>query len=181
MWAEHPTATRWQQKLDLKNRLCVPTHIKKIMLQVCDVRLWSFLTLSSSGQPADVGLDSEWCRRPDGFWSTSVSRGGMGRCRIWPDSKHTAMEVSLWESWCSGWVRVSTDSAKYMLCFCVSLWWGEPGAHFHHGPAFGTWNSYLFIFLLPFSVSLSLYCVSGMGVMQDYSLAVSACRKVFWS
>lgn len=33
--------------------------------------------------------------------------------------------------------------------------------------------------LLPLSVSLSLYCVSELGVMQDYSLAVSACRMVF--
>lgn len=31
----------------------------------------------------------------------------------------------------------------------------------------------------PFSVSLSLYCVSELGVIQDYSLAVSACRMVF--
>lgn len=30
----------------------------------------------------------------------------------------------------------------------------------------------------PFSVSLSLYCVSELGVIQDYSLAVSACHMV---
>lgn len=37
----------------------------------------------------------------------------------------------------------------------------------------------LFFFLFRFSVSLSLYCVSELGVIQDYSLAVSACRMVF--
>lgn len=39
--------------------------------------------------------------------------------------------------------------------------------------------SLFFLPLLPFSVSLSLYCVSELGVIQEYSLAVSACRMVF--
>lgn len=38
---------------------------------------------------------------------------------------------------------------------------------------------YLFNSSSLLSVSLSLYCVSELGVKQDYSLAVSACRMVF--
>lgn len=34
-------------------------------------------------------------------------------------------------------------------------------------------------FLFPLSVSLSLYCVSELGVIQVYSLALSACHMVF--
>lgn len=39
---------------------------------------------------------------------------------------------------------------------------------------------FFFFFLFPLSVSLSLYCVSELGVIQDYSLALSACHMVLF-
>lgn len=138
-------------------------------------------SLASSGESADVRVDSERCRWSDGLWSASVSYGWMGCHWIWPDSKHTAMEVSLREGGWLGWVKVElTESANYILCFSVAHY-GEmnlvPISIMDQPSEDETCISFFSIF--PFSVSLSLYCVSELGVIQDYSLAVSACRMVF--
>lgn len=77
-------------------------------------------SVTSSGEPADVRVDSEWCGWPDGLRSASFSYGWLGCCWIWPDSEHTAMEVSLQAGQWSGRVRVeAAESAKYILCFSV--------------------------------------------------------------
>lgn len=141
------------------------------------------ISLMSSGESADVRVDSERCGWPDGLWSASVSYGWMGRHRFWPDSKHTAMEVSLPEGWWLGCVRDEvTESTNYTLCFSVPHY-GEaklvPISITDQPSEHETSISFFFFPLFPFSVSLSLYCVSELGVIQDYSLAVSACRMVF--
>ncbi len=76
----------------------------------------------------------------------------------------------------AGWVEVA-ESAKHILHFSAHHYEltsisipDQPSEHE---------NSISFFLPLPFSVSLSLYCVSELGVIQDYSLAVSACRMVF--
>lgn len=135
--------------------------------------------LTSSGQSADVGDDSE--RWADGLQSASLSHGRVGCGWFRPDSEHAAMEVSLWEA-----RRLSQSYGKYKIYLCASLSpttepppkkkqklepipiTDQPSEHV-----------YLFNSSSLLSVSLSLYCVSELGVKQDYSLAVSACRMVF--
>lgn len=135
-----------------------------------------------SGQPADVGDDSERRGGPDGLRSAPHSNGRLGGHWLGPDSKHTAVEVSLRSSQSSGPARdEATGGANYTLC-CTRLWWGwklvpapitdQPSEH-------ETCISLYFFFLFPLSVSLSLYCVSESGVIQDHSLAVSAYHMVF--
>lgn len=88
------------------------------------------------------------------------------------------MEVSLQTGPWSGKVRVEVaESAKSILCVSE--------LHYELMPISTTdqpsehENCISSFLLLPFSVSLSLYCVSELGVIQEYSLAVSACLIVF--
>ena len=75
-----------------------------------------------------------------------------------------------------GSVRVEVaESEKYNICFSAPHYklvpiiiTDQPSKH----------ENCIFLFLLPFCLS-SLYCVSELGVIRDYSLAVSACRMVF--
>lgn len=141
--------------------------------------MWSPLT--SSGQSADVGADSE--RWTDGLQSASLSHGRVGCGWFRPDSEHAAMEVSLWEARRLGWVRV-TESTKYIfVLLCLQLPSPPPQKKQKLEPIPITdqpsEHVYLFNSSSLLSVSLSLYCVSELGVKQDYSLAVSACRMVF--
>lgn len=77
-----------------------------------------------SGQPADVGDDSERRGGPDGLRSAPHSNGRLGGHWLGPDSKHTAVEVSLRSSQSSGPARdEATGGANYTLC-CTRLWWG---------------------------------------------------------
>jgi len=69
-------------------------------------------------------------------------------------------------------------SAKYILCFFSAPHYELMSISIMDQPSKYE-NCISFFPLLPFSVSLSLYCVSELGVIQDYSLAVSACRMVF--
>lgn len=140
-----------------------------------------------SGQSADVGDDSQRRRGPDGLRSAPHSDGRLGGHWLWPDSKHTAVEVSLRSSQSSPSKRRGGGRHKlYLVPLCARLWWGwklgpipitdQPSEH-------ETCISLFFFFLFPLSVSLSLYCVSESGVIQDRSLAVSAYHMVlfcFW-
>lgn len=70
-----------------------------------------------SGQPADVGDDSQRRGGPDGLRSAPHSDGRLGGHWLWPDSKHTAVEVSLRSSQLSGPARdEATGGANYTLC-----------------------------------------------------------------
>lgn len=144
------------------------------------------ISLTSSDEPADVRDDSKRCGGPGGLRSASHSDGRMGGHRFRPDSKHTTMEVSLSSSQLVGTSKRRGDSTNYTLCFSaphcdevkkklvpISIT-DQPSEH-------ETCISlFFFFFLFPLSVSLSLYCVSELGVIQDYSLALSACHMVLF-
>lgn len=99
------------------------------------------------------------------------------------------LSTQLWK-WASvaasRWRRVRdevTDSTNYTLCFsaphCDEVKKLVPISITDQPSEHETCISFFF-FLFPLSVSLSLYCVSELGVIQDYSLAFSACHMVFF-
>lgn len=141
------------------------------------------VSLTPSGQPADVGDDSERRRGPDGLRSAPHSDGRLGGHWLGPDSKHTAVEVSLRSSQLSGPARdEATGGTNYTLCCSapdcdeVENWCPPPSRTSLQNMKLVSLSIF---FLFPLSVSLSLYCVSESGVIQDHSLAVSAYHMVF--
>lgn len=92
-----------------------------------------------SGQPADVGDDSERRGGPDGLRSAPHSNGRLGGHWLGPDSKHTAVEVSLRSSQSSGPARdEATGGANYTFALHPTVMRLKTGARPHHGPAFRT-------------------------------------------
>lgn len=76
-------------------------------------------------------------------------------------------------------LRVGSHSyGKYKIYLCASL-----SQKLEPIPITDQPSELVYLFnslsLLYVSLSISLYCVSEMGVKQDYSLAVSACHLVF--
>lgn len=115
------------------------------------------LSVTPSGEPADVRDGSEQCGWPDGLRSASISYGWLGCLRIWPDSEHTAMEVSLqWRRW-SGRGRVEdAESANCILCFSAPHYELVSTSILDQPPEHKNCISF---FLLPFSLSLFLSIV----------------------
>lgn len=68
------------------------------------------------------------------------------------------------------------ESAKYILCFSAPRYELMPISIMDQPSEHGNSISFPSPF---FCLSISLYCVSELGVIQDYSLAVSACHMVF--
>lgn len=100
------------------------------------------------------------------------------------------LSTQLWK-WASvaasRWGRVRdevTDSTNYTLCFsaphCDEVKKLVPISITDQPSEHETCISLFFFFRFPLSVSLSLYCVSELGVIQDYSLALSACHMVLF-
>lgn len=138
-----------------------------VLIQIC---------LTSSGESSDVRDDSERCRWPDGLWSASVSYGWMGRHWIWPDSEHTAMEVSLREGLMVGQSK-SRGRRKckiYLVLLCISLW---TDAHSRRGPAFRTWNCISFF---SSSLSLSLFLSIVWVNWESYRITAWQFLPVVW-
>lgn len=140
----------------------------------------------SSGESADVRVDSERRRWPDGLWSASVSYGWMGRHRFWPDSKHTAMEVSLREGWWSGCVRDEvTESTNYTLCFSVPHY-GEaklvPISITDQPSEHETCISFFFFlfFFFSYSLSLSLFLSIVWVNWESYRITAWQFLPVVW-
>lgn len=129
------------------------------------------------GEPADVRVGSERCRWSDGLRSASVSYGWLGCLWIWPDSEHTAMEVSLQGCRWPGRVRVKVaESAKYILCLSASSYeltsistMDQPSEY-----------EKLYLFFSPFSLSLSLFLSIVWVNWESYRITAWQFLPVVW-
>lgn len=142
-----------------------------------------------SGVDIDLSNVPRWTSRCQGWlWMVQVARWpSVSLHQLWadgPPQDPARLSARSYGSEPSSELMVGRSKSRggrkckiYLVLLCTSLW---TDAHFHRGPAFRT----LKLYLLPppplsLSLSLSLYCVSELGVIQDYSLAVSACHMVF--